>query len=104
MMASMVCIVLLNPCSNIYLSAMLGLIRWKVIIHAFMDGYSHFMTAIHASNNNWAATVHELFLDLVEVHGLPSCVCGDHGVENLIVAAHMEAVRGVACGSYIWGW
>jgi len=27
---------------------------------------------------------------------------GDHGIENLIVATHMEAVRGVAQGSYIW--
>lgn len=28
---------------------------------------------------------------------------GDHGVENLMVAAFMEAQMGMRRGSYIWG-
>ena len=45
----------------------------------------------------------DLFLGLIEVHGLPSRVRGDHGVENLLVAAYMGEVRGEGRGSYIWG-
>jgi len=36
------------------------------------------------------------------VHGTPSRVRGDHGVENGIIVAHyMEAVRGALRGSYM---
>lgn len=81
----------------------LGLIHWKIVIHAFIDGYSRLVTGIRASNNNLAKTVLDLFLDAVQKHQIPSRIRGDHGVENLEVAAYMERVRGVARGSYIWG-
>jgi hypothetical protein len=68
-----------------------------------IDEHSQFVTGIQASNNNRAQTVLDLFLDLVEVHGLPSHVRGDHGVENLLVATYMGEVRGEGRGSYIWG-
>lgn len=45
----------------------------------------------------------ELFHDAREVHGDPSRVRGDHGVENLAVAAWMEEYFGIERGSYIWG-
>lgn len=80
-----------------------GLIRWKIVFHAFIDGHARFITGIRASNNNRAQTVLDLFLDLIQVHGLPSRVRGDHGVENLLVAAYMGEVRGEGRGSYIWG-
>jgi hypothetical protein len=80
-----------------------GLIRWKIVFHAFIDGYSRFVTAIQASNNNCAETVLNVFLDAVEAHGLPSRVRGDHGTENLHVAAYMEETCGIERGSYIWG-
>ena len=103
MMVSMVCGVLLHYSSNVHSIMLSGLIRWKIVLHAFVDGYSRFVTGIRASNNNRAETVYKLFLDLIDIHGLPSRIRGDHGIENLIVATHMEAVRGVARGSYIWG-
>src|ERR1700691_6185230 len=77
--------------------------RWKIIIHAFIDGFSRFVTGIRASNNNHSQTVYNLFLDLIDTHGIPSRVRGDHGIENLLVAAFMEGIRGTARGSYIWG-
>ncbi|KAK7043060.1 hypothetical protein VNI00_008798 [Paramarasmius palmivorus] len=80
-----------------------GLIRWRIVIHAFIDGYSRLVTGIKASNNNRADTVLLLFLAAVAVYGIPSRVRGDHGVENLLVAAFMEYVRGPGRGSYIWG-
>jgi hypothetical protein len=58
---------------------------------------------MRASNNNRSSTVLDLFLGSTRKWGLPSRVRGDHGVENLGVAAYMDAVRGEGRGSYIWG-
>lgn len=81
----------------------IGLIRWKIVMHAFIDGFSRLVTGIRASNNNRAQMVLDLFTDIVAVFGMPSRGRGDHGIENLLVAACMEAARGVERGSYIWG-
>lgn len=48
-------------------------------------------------------TVLNLFLSAADIYGVPSRVRGDHGVENIRVAAWMEAFRGERRGSYIWG-
>lgn len=81
-----------------------GLIRWKFVFHGFIDGFSRLVTGIRASNNNRAETVFSLFQDMISIHGVPSRMRGDHGVENGIVARWMEAFRGILRGSYIWGW
>ncbi|KAG8921378.1 hypothetical protein FRC01_000283 [Tulasnella sp. 417] len=80
-----------------------GLIRWGIVIHGFIDGYSRLVTALRAHNNNRADTVLALFLEATATYGLPSRVRGDHGVENLKVAEYMEQTRGARRGSYIWG-
>jgi hypothetical protein len=80
-----------------------GLIRWKLVIHGFVDGFSRYVLGMRISNNNRAATVLSLFEDIAESFGYPSRVRGDHGTENLLVAARMEEIRGVDRGSYIWG-
>ncbi|KAF7289552.1 hypothetical protein MKEN_01504000 [Mycena kentingensis (nom. inval.)] len=80
-----------------------GLIRWGIVIHGFIDGYSRLVTGLRASNNNRASTVLELFLDAARTYGVPSRLRGDHGGENLHVAAWMEVYRGLGRGSYIWG-
>ena len=103
MMANMVCcfLVLLFVFSLLFFS---GLIHFKIVIHCFIDGYSRYVLAIKASNNNRAATVLDLFINgVVDKHGLPSRVRGDHGTENLQVAQYMENTRGSGRGSYLWG-
>jgi transposase InsO family protein len=80
-----------------------GLIRYKFVIHAFVDGFSRFVTGIQVVNNNRAATVVALFHQARAKHGTPSRVRGDHGVENIEVATAMEVIRGSGRGSYIWG-
>jgi len=80
-----------------------ALIHWKIVIHGFIDGFSRLIVGLRASNNNRAATVLSLFLDSIEVYGIPSRIRGDHGVENVDVARWMEANRGLDRGSYIWG-
>jgi hypothetical protein len=78
-----------------------GLIWWKIVIHGFIDGYSHLITALHASNNNRSQTVLDLFLLVIEHHGIPSRMRGDHGIKNVLVAAWMVENRGPC--TYIWG-
>lgn len=51
-----------------------GLIRYGVVIHAFVDGKSRFVTGIRAHNNNRAESVLILFLDSTDLHGTPSRV------------------------------
>ena len=80
-----------------------GLIRWKIVIHGFIDGKSRLVVGIRAHNNNCADTVLQLFLDAISVHGIPSQVRGDHGTENVRVAEWMEENQGGGRGSYIWG-
>ncbi|KAF7972873.1 hypothetical protein HWV62_7994 [Athelia sp. TMB] len=80
-----------------------GLIKYKIVQHCFIDGHSRLITGIKASNNNRASTVMELFRCCMDEHGVPSRVRGDHGTENLEVAAWMEQYRGSNRGSYIWG-
>jgi hypothetical protein len=80
-----------------------GLRRWRIIIHAFIDGYSRFVTGIRANDNNRAATVLALFLEEVLLHGTPRRVRGDHGTENVRVAQWMEETYGWEHGAYIWG-
>jgi len=79
----------------------LGLIRWKLVIHAFADGHARFVVGIQVNPNNKAATVFNLFLCATAKHGTPYHVRGDHGVENVLVADYMEDARGP--GGYIWG-
>jgi hypothetical protein len=83
--------------------SMIGLIRWGIVIHGFIDGYSRLITGLRASDNNLSQTVMDVFWAAAEVYGVPSRMRGDHGVENLILAAFMEEVRGTRRGSYIWG-
>jgi hypothetical protein len=58
---------------------------------------------LRASDNNLALTVLQLFLDASGAYGIPSRLRGDHGSENLLVAAWMEEFKGTQRGSYIWG-
>ncbi|KAK7463019.1 hypothetical protein VKT23_007601 [Stygiomarasmius scandens] len=80
-----------------------ALIRWKILIHAFIDGYSRLITGIRASNNNWADTVLALFIHAIAAYGRPDRLRGDFGGENVDVAAYMEHNNGAGRGSYIWG-
>jgi hypothetical protein len=79
------------------------LIHWKIVTHAFIDGFSRLIVGIHAVDNNRAETVLVLFRNAISQYGRPSRVRGDYGVENIGVAQDQEAANGIGRGSYIFG-
>ena len=50
------------------------LIRWKLVIHGGIDGYSRLITYLKVAPNNLATTVLNAFLQAVREFGLPSHV------------------------------
>ena len=65
------------------------LIRWRIVIHGGVDGYSRIPVYLGASDNNRAVTVLQLFLKGVQLYGLPSRVRADQGGENTLVSEYM---------------
>ena len=47
---------------------------------------------IGVSNNNHTQTVLDLFLDAIAIYGLPSRGSGNHGTENVLVAAYLGRI------------
>ncbi|CAA7271343.1 unnamed protein product [Cyclocybe aegerita] len=80
-----------------------GLIKYKLVIHCFIDGHTRLVTGMEVNTNNCAQTVLDLFLKAIPQYGIPSRVRGDHGTENVNVAAWMDENRGSHRGSYIYG-
>ena len=79
------------------------LIRWKIVLHGGIDGYSRRIVYLHASSNNRAETVFHVFYEAVRECGWPSRVRSDKGGENVDVARAMLLVRGIGRKSHITG-
>jgi predicted transcriptional regulator len=82
-----------------------SLIRWKLVIHGCIDGFSRRIMFLKCSSNNLAETVLTLFLEAIDNDsGLwPSRICVDRGVENVLVCEAIEMARGEGRGSFIPG-
>ena len=65
------------------------LIRWRIVIHGGIDGYSRLPVYLEASTNNRASTVLHCFTRAVQHYGLPSRVRCDRGRENVGVSQFM---------------
>ncbi|KAF7701116.1 hypothetical protein HF521_002281 [Silurus meridionalis] len=79
------------------------LIRWRIVIHGGIDGYSRLIVFLHALNNNRSTTVMNCFLNAVARYGVPSRVRTAHGGENNDVYVMMNIFRGSERGSAIRG-
>lgn len=75
--------------------------RWRIVVHGGIDRFSRLPVYLHASSNNKAATVVDLFRKAVEEYGLPSRVRCEKGGENYDVGWFMlnHPGRGVGRGS-----
>lgn len=65
------------------------LIRWRIVTHGGIDGYSRLVTYLHVSTNNRAETVLSAFSKAVDEFGLPTRIRIDKGGENVLVAEYM---------------
>lgn len=65
------------------------LIRWRIVVHCGIDGFSRLPVYLKASSNNRAMTVLDCFSKAVEQYGLPSRVRCDKGGENVKVSEFM---------------
>ena len=81
------------------------LIRWRIVVHGGIDGYSRLITYLSASPNNESESVLSAFLKSIEEFGLPSRARTDKGGENVLVARYMlgHPERGPNRGSIITG-
>ncbi|XP_065842634.1 uncharacterized protein [Oscarella lobularis] len=80
-----------------------ALIRWGLVIHGGIDGYSRMPVYLQCSANNRSTTVMQCFQRAIGEFGIPSRVRGDRGRENIAVAEWMIATLGAGRGSYIAG-
>ena len=65
------------------------LIRWGLVTHGGIDGYSRTIVYLQCSDNNRAETVLSAFEKAVEKHGLPSKIRSDLGGENVDIWRYM---------------
>lgn len=82
-----------------------SLIRWKLVIHGCIDGFSRRVMFLKCSNNNLSTTVLELFMGAIQGDGglYPSRIRVDRGVENVLICDEMVRKRGENRGSFIAG-
>ena len=94
-----------GPNSLWHIDGMHKVIRWRIVIHGGIDGYSRNPVYLHASDNNRSESVLKSFMGAVMTHGLPSRVRADYGGENALVSEYMlrHPRRGPGRGSFITG-
>ena len=80
-----------------------SLIRWRVIVHGGIDGYSRLIVYLSCSTNNRALIVYSLFRKATGEYGVPSRVRSDKGGGNILVCQFMVSYRGCGRGSHIAG-
>ncbi|XP_057196581.1 uncharacterized protein LOC130558026 [Triplophysa rosa] len=92
-----------GPLSLVHVDTNHKLIRYNIAIFGGVDGFSRKILYLNAATNNRATTAFSFFLEATQLHGLPSRVRADQGVENVDIARFMFTVRGNNRGSFISG-
>ncbi len=82
-----------------------SLIRWGLVIHGCIDGFSRRVVFLKCSPNNYARTVLNLFMESIANDGglWPSRIRVDRGVENVLVCEAMVNRHGEGRGSFVAG-
>ncbi|XP_067098396.1 uncharacterized protein [Osmerus mordax] len=76
-------------------------LRWRIVIHGGIDGFSRLVVFLKASNNNRSDIVMDLFSEAVAQFGVPSRVRCDYGGENNAICLFMDVFRRSTRGSII---
>ncbi|KAL2089875.1 hypothetical protein ACEWY4_014563 [Coilia grayii] len=71
------------------------LVRWRMVFHGCVDGFSRAIIYLACLNNNRATSVLELFMEGIQAFGMPSRIRCDHGMENTAVARFTLYNRGL---------
>ena len=79
------------------------LIRWRLVIHGCIDGFTRKIIYVKCRDNNRAETVLNLFQKAVQDNGLSSRARCDMGIENVDVATFMLQSRGLNRKSMLVG-
>ena len=92
------------PNSLWYLDGHHALIRWKIIIHGCIDGFSRRIMFLRCNSKDFAETVLVLFLDAIkhDENLWPSRIRVDKGVANALVCDAMVQARGREGEFYCW--
>lgn len=69
------------------------MIRWHLVVHTGVDGFSWCVVYIKCANNNLADTVLESFSEGLAEFCIPDRVRSDHGGENINVWRHMLSIH-----------
>ena len=92
-----------SPNSLWHIDGQHSLIRWRMVIHGCIDGFSRLVLYVNCKNNNRSDTVLQLFAAATREYGLPSRVRSDKGGENFGVCEYMLRNRGTGRHSHIAG-
>ena len=78
-----------NPNALWHVDGYHKVVRWRIVIHGGIDGYSRLVTYLKAANNNRASTAFSAFEAGLSEYGIPSRVRTDRGGENVEIARYM---------------
>ena len=79
------------------------LVRWRLVIHGGIDGYSRVVVFLKCASNNQSETVLENFMEACERFHVPTHVRTDHGTENVAVARAMLEIKGAETNPVLTG-
>jgi hypothetical protein len=79
------------------------LIKYGLVIHGGICGFSSAVVFMKCSDNNRAVTAFQAFHEGVATYGIPSRIRIDKGTENVEIARYMLQHRGLNRGSVIAG-
>jgi hypothetical protein len=79
------------------------LIKYGMVTHGCVDGFSRAVIYLNCTDNNLSTTILAFFRNAVSTYQLPSRVRGDKGGENVLIADLMIQSRGVGRRSFIAG-